>query len=167
MIQKIIIALNLVLLSFTSSFAQEKFTVFYFGATSCGPCNRPEVIQSIQTLKLQFTKTNGNIDTKFVMVCMDTDIEEGLNFIKKYGYWDEISIGSHYDNELVLAHLSKTDIPGVPHILVFRDVLVDTKYAKIIKERKLAKAVLGGKNIVKWVNSGMKLDKISNDTPNK
>ena len=105
---RIIIALHMVLLFLSSSFAQERFTIFYFGATSCGPCNRPEVIESIKKLRVQFKNIHSDSETKFVMVCMDTNIEEGLKFIKKYGFWDEISIGSHYDNELVLACLSKT-----------------------------------------------------------
>ena len=98
-----------------------QLTVFYFGATSCGPCNRPEVIESIDKLRAEFDSVHPEYDTKFVMVVFDEDIETGLDFIKKYDYWDEVSIGSRYDNELSLDNLNKAEIPALPHILIYEE----------------------------------------------
>lgn len=143
----------------TISFAQEKITIYYFGATSCGPCNRPEVVESVKKIKEQFKAAYKEYDVKCVMVCMDTEIEEGLKFVKKYGYWDEISIGSHYDNELAFISLNKTKIPGVPHIFVYHDVFEkQANSTNIIKSRSLIKEVMGGEDIVAWVNGGFKID---------
>lgn len=135
--------------------------IFYFGATSCGPCNRPEVIESIKKLKTDFPEKHKEYKTKFVMVCMDQDIEEGIAYLEKYGFWDEVSIGSHYQNELVLNYLSKTNIPGVPHILIFKDFYEEKKSVPVIKERQLITQILGGTQIVEWVQKGFPLEKDS------
>lgn len=42
---KTLLTFFMLLLS-TSVFAQEQLTVFYFGASDCPPCNRPDVIES-------------------------------------------------------------------------------------------------------------------------
>jgi hypothetical protein len=86
---------------------------------------------------------------------MDKDIEEGLKFIEKYGYWDEISIGAFYNNELALSYLNKTEIPGVPHVMVYKDSLIKKEKVSvpIIKERKLLVDLVGGTQIGDWINS--------------
>ncbi len=142
----------------TSLYAQEHLTIFYFGATNCGPCNRPEVVKSIKEMKAQFDSVHKDFKTKFVMVCMDENIAEGLKFINKYGYWDEISIGGWFHNELVLANLNKATIPGVPHIFIYRETFEKAKYGvELIKTKKLIKEIVGGDKIVDWVKSGLDL----------
>lgn len=148
------------LLLTTSLFAQSQLTVFYFGATSCGPCNRPEVIKSINKLKAEFDSAHPKYGTKFVMVVFDEDMKTGIKFIEKYDYWDEVSIGSRYDNELALDNLNKTDIPGLPHILIYEETFksLGDWGIEVRKSKKLVKEILEGTKIVSWVNSGMKLN---------
>ncbi|WP_441001499.1 TlpA family protein disulfide reductase [Fodinibius sp. SL11] len=152
--------LTFFLLLTTSVLAQNQLTVFYFGATSCGPCNRPEVIESIDKLKAEFDSIHPKYNTKFVMVVFDEDMETGLEFIEKYDYWDEVSIGSRYDNELSLDNLNKTDIPGLPHILIYEETFepVGDWGIEVRESKKLVKEILEGTKVVSWVNSGMKLD---------
>ena len=142
----------------SSVIAQQHLTIFYFGATSCGPCNRSEVVESIKEMKAKFDSVHNDYKTKFVMVCMDENIAEGLKFIQKYGYWDEISVGSFYHNELALTNLNETAISGVPHILIYKESIMKTDQSVFrLKSRELVKEVLGGDKIVAWVKSGMEL----------
>ena len=146
-------------LGFTQDKSKETLVVYYFGATSCGFCNVLENIEKIKKIKTEFSEKNKDSNIKFVMVCMDKDIEEGLKFIKKYGYWDEISIGNFYNNELALNYLNKTEIPGVTHVMVYRDLLVikEKLSIPIIKERKLLVDLVGGTQIGSWINEGYPL----------
>lgn len=139
--------------------SKEIYVVYYFGATSCGFCNRPDNIEKIKKIKIDFSKKHPNLNIKYVMVCMDKDIKEGLKFIKKYGYWDEISIGNFYHNELALSYLNKTEIPGVPHVMVYKDYLLKKEKFNIfiIKERKLLVDLAGSTQIRKWMDSGYPL----------
>jgi hypothetical protein len=131
--------------------------IYYFGAASCGWCNTEDCINSIKRLHKEFSGIHKEYIVKFVMVCMDTNIEEGLKFIGKYGYWDEISVGSHYKNELVMNYLDKTSIPGVPHVIVFRD-LYENDSTPIIKERKTIKDLVGANKIKEWVDKKYPLE---------
>lgn len=143
----------------TQNISKEIYVVYYFGATSCGFCNIPENIERIKRIKIEFSEKYSDCNIKYVMVCMDRDIEEGLKFIKKYGYWDEISIGAFYNNELALNYLNKTEIPGVPHVMVYKDLLMKKKEISIpiIMERKLLVDLVGGTQIGDWINSGYPL----------
>ena len=95
---------------------------------------------------------------KFVLVVMDEDVERGIQYTKKYPAWDEISIGKFYYNELMLQHVNKTQIPGVPHIMVYNDVLTRGKFnVPLIQKRSLLVDLLGAKTIDAWVNEGYKL----------
>jgi len=146
-------------LGFTQDKSEETLVVYYFGATSCGFCNVPENIEKIKKIKKEFSEKYKDSNIKFVMVCMDENIEEGLRFIKKYGYWDEISIGKFYNNELALNYLNKTEIPGVPHVIVYKDLLFkrEKMSVPIIKERKLLVDLVGGTQIGNWINNGYPL----------
>jgi hypothetical protein len=138
---------------------KDTLVVYYFGATSCGYCNLPANIEKIKQIRNEFFKKYRDFDTKYVLVCMDRNIEEGLAFIKKYGYWDEISIGSFYNNELALNFLNTTKIPGVPHVMVYKDIYLKIEQFSIpvIKERKLLVDLVGGIQIGDWINKGYQL----------
>jgi len=137
---------------------EKALVVYYFGATNCGFCTAPENIEKIKKIKTDFSTRDKGLKAKFVMVCMDEDIKEGLKFIKKYGYWDEISIGGFYKNELALSVLNRARIPGVPHILVFQDTLTRERWnIPVLKERKLLVDLVGEKEIEAWIEEGYPL----------
>ncbi|NJD22808.1 MAG: thioredoxin family protein [Melioribacter sp.] len=131
---------------------KENIVLFYFGATSCGPCNETVTINNIKKIKNEFSKVYQEYNIKYVMVCLDRDIKEGLEFIGKYGYWDEISIGSHYNNELVMSYLDKTKIPGVPHIIIFHDEY-EKPSTPVIKTRQALVDLVGSGQIDDWVKN--------------
>lgn len=155
---KLIFSVILLLVS-SPLFSQEQLTVFYFGASDCGPCNRPEVISSINQINAEFDSLHQNINVKLVMVTIDNDREEAIKYINKYDSWDEFSMGSRYNNEHTISYLNQMEIPGLPHIVIYKDLLADSDYGtKSIQSREFVKNIMGGVDIVKWVNSGMKID---------
>jgi hypothetical protein len=137
--------------------SKEVYSLFYFGATSCTFCIVPQNIENIKKLRKEFSEKYNHLTIKFVMVCMDKNIEDGLEYVKKYGeYWDEISIGKFYENELVMNNLNKAKIPGVPHIIVYKDTLIKMT-TPVIKSRKIVVDLLGADQIQKWISSGYPL----------
>jgi len=62
---------------------QDTYVVYYFGATNCGYCNIPANIEKIKQVRNEYFKRYPDFNTKYVFVCMDRNIEEGLEFIKK------------------------------------------------------------------------------------
>jgi hypothetical protein len=132
-----------------------RITVFYFGASDCGFCLHKEHIANIDRLRTELATKHAPIPFKFVMVVMDDSLDEGYQFTKKYLPWDEIAIGQRYSNELMLEHLNRTAIPGVPHIMLYLDSLqVDEHSNPLIKKRNLLLDLVGESNIGKWIQSG-------------
>jgi hypothetical protein len=152
-----------IMLFSTSILAQEntktRFSIFYFGGSDCPYCNVPKNIGNIKKIKLQFPKRYKDMQAKFVMVVMDDDIKQGQQYLKKYGYWDEISIGQRYNNELMIEHVNRSRIPGIPHIMVYKDFLVmDSLNIPTVSKRALLKDLVGGKAIDVWVKDSYPLD---------
>ena len=130
---------------------QKKFTFYYFGASDCGYCNIVENIVLMKKIKRQLTKElDGQI--KFVIVCFDNDISSGLDFVQKYGKWDEISIGQRYFNEIALQTLNNTKIPGLPHVVVSEDSYKLVGTIPILLERTIVVDLAGFKQIRGWAD---------------
>ncbi len=89
------------------------------------------------------------------MVVMDDSLDQGYQFTKKYLPWDEVSVGKFYSNELMLEHVNRSPIPGVPHIMVYSDSLLIGKYnIPLIRKRTLLLDLVGESAIGKWIQSG-------------
>jgi thiol-disulfide isomerase/thioredoxin len=138
--------------------AETSYTLMYFGATSCGPCMRETTIQAIKDIKKDFIKDTKLEKVKFVIVCIDDSLDEALTFINKYKDWDEFSLGSFYNNELMLDYLNKTARPGIPHILLFKDIIIDKPIPEK-KNRVLVAEIVGSDKIIDWVKNGFPIEK--------
>ncbi len=147
---------------------EETLVVYYFGATDFGFCMVPDNIEKIKKIKTELSEEYGRSKVKFVMVCMDKDVEKGLKFVKKYGYWDEISIGSFYNNELALAALNSSHLPEVPHVMVFKDILSFGKWSlPLRKERTLLVDLAGEEQINEWIQKAYPVPFRNNQTVEK
>jgi len=88
------------------------------------------------------------------MVVMDKTVADGMLFVNKYRAWDELSIGGFYRNEHAVSTLVGQPQPGVPHLIVYRDIFREGNYG--IKERVSRQqlvGIVGGDRIVEWVAS--------------
>ncbi len=132
-------------------------TVFYFGGSDCSFCMNPTEIANINALRRDLPKLYPQRRFKFVLVVMDEDISRGIKYLQKYPGWDEVSIGSRYNNELMLAHLNETKLPGVPHLMVFRDGLTTRRSVPLLKTRTLLAELVGGHQIQHWMQSNYPL----------
>lgn len=147
---------------------EEVLVVYYFGSTDFGFCTLPENIEKIKKIKTDLSDEYRNRNIKFVMVCMDKDIKKGLKFIQKHGYWDEISIGSFYSNELALKILNNSPVPEVPHLMVFKDVISIGKWnLPSIKERTLLVDLAGEVKISEWIQKAYPIPFRNNLTEEK
>jgi hypothetical protein len=136
----------------TKDEAKEIIVFYYFASTQFGYYAAPENIEKIKKIKTEFSEKYKKTEIKFVMVCLDDNLEKGLKFIRKHGYWDEISIGKSFGNELALNYLNISKIPKVPHILVFKDLHKTGKWnLPVIKERNLIVDLAGAEQIEEWI----------------
>lgn len=137
---------------------EEYLVVYYFAATDFGFCTVPKNIEKIKKIKVDLSAKTKSQRLKFVMVALDENIEEGLKLIDKHGTWDEISAGSRFRNELALAHLNRSGIPVIPHLLVFREVISAGKWhIPIVLRRERLADLAGGEQIAGWMEKGYSL----------
>jgi hypothetical protein len=135
------------------------YVVYYVGSSSCGVCDDPKLIESINRIESSFSSHHDS-PVKTVMVVMDKQIDKGMRFVDSYDLWDEVSIGSFYRNELLLEEFNDLQTPGVPHVLVFKDTYAERNHGIPVRtNRTLVASVLGGENIIEWVNRDMPLKK--------
>jgi hypothetical protein len=158
------IVLAIVLLPITIAFSQTSdsivTTVFYFGGSDCGYCVMERNVQNIKTMKEQLPSIYPARKFKFVLVVMDEDIQRGIKYSSKYPGWNELSIGMFYHNELMLAHVNKTKLPGVPHIMIYEDSFAIGDYnVPTISKRKSIVELVGANAIDEWIKDGYKLAK--------
>lgn len=135
--------------------SDNRLTVFYFGGSDCPFCLHKKHIANIDRMRTELATKYVPTPFKFVMVVMDDSLDQGYQFTKKYLPWDEVSIGRFYDNELMLEHVNRTTLPGVPHIMIYLDSLqVGDGNIPSIKKRKLLLDLVGESNISKWIETG-------------
>lgn len=126
----------------------------YFASTQFGTCTAPGSIERIKNIKAQFSEKYREASIKFVMVCLDSDFDKALRFIKKNGDWDEVSIGKSFSNELALNVLNQSEIPKVPHIFVYKNRQEKGKWnLPLIKNRELVVDLAGEAQIKEWVEN--------------
>jgi len=137
----------------------EEFMVFfYFASIQFGSSSVPENIENIKKIKIEFSEKYKSASIKFVMVCLNHDFDKALKFIKKHGDWNEISIGKSFTSELALNLLNMSDIPKLPHILVFKYRHVKGNWnLPVIKERELLADLAGDEEIKEWEAKGFPL----------
>ena len=138
------------------------YSIIYFGATSCYYCNVPKNIENINKMTVGIKKGNPAAQLKLVIVSMDKDLNEGQKFLDKYemSNWNEISIGSFYQNELALAYLNNTAIPGVPHLFVIKHMTEIGKFnVPIVKSSKILVDLVGGDQLDKWLDNSCRFEK--------
>lgn len=140
-------------LSQTSS--TRRVTVFYFGGSDCPFSVDEKNIANIDKMRTGLPEKHASMDFKFVMVVMDDSLDQGYQYTRKYLPWDEISIGKFYNNELMLEHVNRSPIPGVPHLMLYGDSLLVGKHnIPSIRKRTLLLDLVGESSIGKWIAGG-------------
>jgi hypothetical protein len=84
--------------------------------------------------------------------------EKGLDYLKKFGSFDELSVGHNWLNTLSVAFIWR-DLPAsavIPQVLVIeRPIKVSESNLSVGPDRLVARAI-GVASIEGWINQGMR-----------
>ena len=138
-------------------FSQDSYDrkVFYFfGSYDCAHCQDTVLQNRIADINSYLRQTSDSSQYHFVMVCFDKDLQKAVDFTRKFGEWDEISLGARYKNEMSLRLLNRTELPGTPHILVVNETLTARERFKsipLIENEEIEVDLIGTANILNWI----------------
>jgi len=150
--------------AYTPSFEMPEgpqLVAIYVGSSTCGPCQSPELKAAIEQAKRGLRKqaTTARLSFAAIGVALDWSVEEGYNFLRKSGEFDEIVTGSNWINLGALRYIwaDSTATPGLPQLVVLRRT-IETGAARIaINNERILLRLLGDSEIEAWVRRGLPL----------
>jgi len=156
--------------SYVPSYSAEsgrELAFIFIGGSGCMASNMEELPRMIRELKLSARNHAINYDRSFVAVgvARDWDVREGINYLDRFGTFDEAMAGRGWLNTGILKYIYG-DIPGrgaIPQILVV-DRYVSGRDSSIrsISDEVLLARKIGVDEIRDWFELGGPLPTLDN-----
>src|SRR5262245_47304637 len=91
-----------------------EFVFVYIGAAGCGPSTVPELPDIVEKVRdaVAWRARASGAGFRSIGIAKDADARVGLEHLKKYGHFDEVSAGGGWLNTGALKYVF-TDLPGV------------------------------------------------------
>ena len=143
-----------------------QLVMIYFGSSGCAASNQPALPEAVEALKIRLAGFAEQQEMSFVSigVALDWIPERGIEHLRKFGRFDEISAGYNWGNTLGLRYMwSKESVtPTTPQVVVYRRLFiapVDSAGLPYYGESglELLGAASGAGRIVEWAQSGSAL----------
>jgi hypothetical protein len=130
----------------------------FIGASFCGAHLQPGFPEAIEQAKLGLRRQAQSRGSGFraVGVSLDWEPDSALVFLRRFGRWDEVSVGGNWVSEAALRYIW-SDLPGpasVPQLLVIERQLENGETAVSVQGERLVRRLLGTDQIAAWVKSG-------------
>jgi len=133
----------------------------YFGATSCAPCQTPELKAALHQMKPLLLQQANATGHAFAMlgVALDWSIPEGLALLEPLGEFDEVAVGANWTNLAAVRYIwgDTTATAGLPQIVIVERQLDPGRSGIAVGPERLVKRVLGAGAIESWVAQGAPL----------
>lgn len=133
----------------------------YMGASFCGASRREgfgDVIEKSKLLVSQQARNQGRT-FRAVGVALDWEVEEGLRFLKKFGAFDEVSLGGNWGNDSAIKYIWR-DHPGraaVPQVIVLEREIEEAPRTTEITREVVLRRINGITEIESWVANGARV----------
>ncbi|MBA2671768.1 MAG: hypothetical protein H0U67_15480 [Gemmatimonadetes bacterium] len=139
-----------------------EIVLLLIGAKFCMAHLQPGFPEAVEQAKLYVSGYARSRGFRFraVGVALDPSVADGLEFLARFGEFDEISSGGHWLADPAIKYLWR-DYPGRPAIpqIVVLERKADTEQRNIlIQDESLRLRVLGTEEIEEWVAVGAPLD---------
>lgn len=146
--------------------AGRQLTVFVFGGSRCAACSSAEVQSAIRRMRIVMASSHSAAfsSISIVGVAINTDIVEGLDFLKQAGleYFDAISVGLGWLNEDVVRMLwsdstRRVEVPRVVAVSRILSARIDPVQLDFSQDSVLL-VVTGRDSLTAWVDAGAPLN---------
>ena len=133
--------------------------MIFVGSSTCGASQSRELPAALKTvresLQVRAARTHSKLAT--LGVALDVQPNEGIQFLKKYDSFDEISVGRSWLNMTATTYIWR-DLPGntsLPQLLVITRPITVRDASIEIGPDELVVRKLGVDGIVNWAKTGV------------
>ena len=136
----------------------EELVLAFVSSTWCVGNRAPGLHEAIEQAKLTMSQRAvvEGIDFRAIGVSLDWPADSGIAYLKEFGEFDEMVVGSNWWNmgaQALIWEDEQTN-PSIPQVIIFRREISTTPS---FGPRHVLKRVEGGDTIVDWVQTGAKL----------
>lgn len=139
----------------------KEVVLVFLGASFCGAHRRPGFPQLVEDAKerVQRQALASGRPFRAHAVSLDWKPDAALEFMKGFGEFDEMSLGSNWVSDGAVRYVWR-DMPGdpvVPQVILLERTIDVSKAATEVTNERVLKRVLGTDGIEKWVRAGAPL----------
>lgn len=100
-----------------------QLVMVFVGASTCGASNHPGLPSAVEAMKAHVWRLgrDGGHTVKVEGVALDWSPERGIDYLKRFGAFDELTAGYSWGNNWALSQIwSNSEIdPSTPQVLIF------------------------------------------------
>lgn len=135
----------------------EEVVLVFIGASFCGAQREPGFPAVVERAKLAVAAhaSEQGLQFRAHAVSLDWKPAEAMDFLRHFGAFDEISIGSNWLNDGAVRYIWR-DLPGqpaVPQMVILRRH-IETGGAVRVRDEHVVRRITGTEQIAGWVNAG-------------
>lgn len=130
----------------------------FIGSSTCKYSSAADLAEMVEGAKMKVAaeaKQRG-VGYKVIGVAIDSDFRRGVHFLKRFGYFDEVTSGSGRFNTAFVKYVYD-EMPGeaaTPQILVIERSITEKDGDVSVSEERLLRRVRGRAAIGRWTEGG-------------
>lgn len=135
----------------------EQWLLVYMGASWCAGSQAPSLPSRLEQAitRLRSDTADGPVSLATMGVALDWDTREGLEYLAKFGFFQELSIGRNWANEAVRRYLwdVSTDETVLPQLIVVRQEWKGDSVGLTVRREDILARISGPAAIESWADT--------------
>jgi len=139
----------------------EQVLLVFVGSSACRFSSVPELPDAVEDAKMKVAAEAKRRGTgyKTIGVSIDSDFRRGVDYLKRFGYFDEVTAGNGHYNSAFVKYVYE-DLPGdaaTPQILVIQRNVTEKDGDVSVTSERLLRRLRGVAAIKEWARGGAAL----------
>ena len=133
----------------------------FIGMADCCDALTPDLkgpVDSVRSI-LRRRAVRANEEFRMIGVALDWEPEVGWNYLRQFGAFDEIAVGSNWFglHPEILMFSGAAVEPSVPQIAIYERTVALGDAKPVFGQRRILRSLRGRDQIVAWLNAGAPL----------
>ncbi len=139
----------------------EEIAVIFVGGLFCGAHRSEGFAELIETMKRTLSERAALEGRAFsaIGVALDWKIDEGMEFLSKFGEFDEVIIGRNWLNSAAIRYIWRDEpgLPQIPQVIVLKRHLEVMDEGILVSDDQVLLRKNGVAAIREWIQAGSRL----------